>query len=843
MFRLASGVALLAAALAVALPAAGRADKDKPTKVEIAKRGKAATAFVTTKGGTGTAFCVHPSGLFLTTDHAVRGADGGEVTLVLDSALTTQKVLKAKVVRTDKDLELALVRADGAKNLPSLSIGSVDGLAELADVVACGFATERPPPALKADYPAISVNAGTVTTLGQKDGQLRYVMVNLGASYANYGGPLLDDSGKFVGVLVTFAAGKPGIVEAIPINRVAQFLKSPDVSFAPPELTAAAAEKPQEFRARVTALVPDAPEPRVKLVLRAGDEKPREFPMKNVKGEWVISAAPVVKAAANTVEFTARIGNGSVTGNVEDAEITIGGKSVRLSAVRKIDFAPKVVATLADGKTLEGDIGGLGVVEIRLGDQKVKLDLTKAAQITTQAAEEITSVSATIIVTSDDKEVARVSKIVPIHRTVTPAVGSTAGLVAIKPPVFSGDKVTKQLPDTFSDAVVAGGGRYLIFQLPKLKKLAVFDVSEAKVTNYIPLAEEKAVFAAGLDCVIVGLPGAGRMERWSLTTFEREKNVSFAGEIRGLLMGHASSWAVVVDGVFLDPMTFKPLPLTYYGTSEPPPKEERAWSHAEFPLNASADGTVFGNWHPGSSPSYCGTRVVEGSDVRRYLTINLFHTVPSPDGRWVYTSKGVVTREMKYAHADDAKYGYCLPATSGDYFFALTSADDKGVGGTFTVHHRGMKGPIGRLDKADHGLRFEHWGREGTGGPWKRAFFIPEAKVIAVLPVSNDRVVLHKFDLDDALEKSGLDYLFVTSQPPRAAKPGDTFTYPLVVKSKHGGLKYKLDSGPKGMTISATGVVSWPVPTEAKGDQNVILTVTDKTGQDAFHTFTVKVAK
>ena len=73
--------------------------------------------------------------------------------------------------------------------------------------------------------------------------------------------------------------------------------------------------------------------------------------------------------------------------------------------------------------------------------------------------------------------------------------------------------MTKQLPEVFSDAVVAGGGRFLILQIPKLKKLAVFDVSEAKVTKYIPLAEENAVFAAGLDAVIVGLPRGGR---WSV---------------------------------------------------------------------------------------------------------------------------------------------------------------------------------------------------------------------------------------------------------------------------------------------------------------------------------------
>ena len=41
-------------------------------------------------------------------------------------------------------------------------------------------------------------------------------------------------------------------------------------------------------------------------------------------------------------------------------------------------------------------------------------------------------------------------------------------------------------------------------------------------------------------------------------------------------------------------------------------------------------------------------------------------------------------------------------------------------------------------------------------------YFVPDAKVIAVLPSSNDQVVLHKFDADAALEKSGQDYLIVT---------------------------------------------------------------------------------
>ncbi len=824
---------MVAALLAAALPAAGA---DKPTKVELAKRMKAATAFVEVPGkSNGTAFCIHSSGLFVTTEGAVRGAETAGVTVTLNAGQPNEKAHKAKVVRVDKSAELALVRVEGVPNLSVLPLGTADGLTELADVVACGFSPGRASPATdNKSYLILSINAGTVSSVRHKGNQPLTVVVDLGPIYNCDGGPVLDDAGKVVGVLVSFVGGKPGGNEAIPINRVLAFLNEPDVTFAPPEVLAAALDKPHEFKARVAVLAPGGAEPRVKLLLQAGTEKAREFPMTRTNNEWVASAKPLAAPLAPGLELTARIGGSSVTGTADDAELTVGRQRVKLSAIRKLVLGAKPIATLADGKTLEGPVTGLGTVELRIGDQKVKLDLAKASELATRVLDELPTVTATVVVTgADDKELARAAAPVPVRRAAGPGTPDV--------PAPTAAKVTKQLPDTFSDAVVAGGGRYLVFQMPKLKKLAVFDVAEAKVVNYIPLAEDKATFAAGLDCVIVGLPGAGRLERWSLTTFEREKNVSVAGEIRGLVMGHASTWAVVVDGVFLDPVTLKPLPLTYIWDRNE--KGQRAWVAHEWPMIASADGTVFGRWASNQSPTECALRVVEGNEVRLVRGWNQMHVIPGPNGRWVYTTKGAITRELKVAHADDEKYGYCLPAMSGDYFLSLTSANERDkTGGTFTVYHRGMKGPIGKLEKADHGLVFNGWDRE-PAGPWSRVFFIPEAKVIAVLPVSNDRVVLHKFDLDDALEKSGLDYLFVASTPPRAAKPGAPLAYPLAVKSKHGGVTYKVDSGPKGMTVSAAGVVTWAVPADTTGEQTVVLSIKDKAGNEAFHSFVLKVAK
>ena len=93
------------------------------------------------------------------------------------------------------------------------------------------------------------------------------------------------------------------------------------------------------------------------------------------------------------------------------------------------------------------------------------------------------------------------------------------------------------------------------------------------------------------------------------------------------------------------------------------------------------------------------------------------------------------------------------------------------------------------------------------------------------------------------VEKSGEDYLIVTSNPKQEVKAGTNFTYPIKVKSKQGGLTYKLDSAPMGMLVSPTGVVTWSVPASTTGDHDVILSVRDRSGQEAFHTFVLHIVK
>jgi len=82
---------------------------------------------------------------------------------------------------------------------------------------------------------------------------------------------------------------------------------------------------------------------------------------------------------------------------------------------------------------------------------------------------------------------------------------------------------------------------------------------------------------------------------------------------------------------------------------------------------------------------------------------------------------------------------------------------------------------------------------------------------------------------------------FVFSDPSPLAKPGATYSYQLEVLSKKGGLNFKLESGPEGLAVSPTGKVTWKAPAKpADSDVDVLVTVSDSSGQEVFHNFRVE---
>ena len=99
----------------------------EPSRAEITKRIKAATAYVQAgPHGEGSAFCVDSSGYFLTNEHVIRKAT--EIKLFLNPGLATEDVVTARVIRIDAGLDLALLKVDRKAAFSSLPLGSSDGL-------------------------------------------------------------------------------------------------------------------------------------------------------------------------------------------------------------------------------------------------------------------------------------------------------------------------------------------------------------------------------------------------------------------------------------------------------------------------------------------------------------------------------------------------------------------------------------------------------------------------------------------------------------------------------------------------------------------------------------------
>ena len=113
-------------------------------------------------------------------------------------------------------------------------------------------------------------------------------------------------------------------------------------------------------------------------------------------------------------------------------------------------------------------------------------------------------------------------------------------------------------------------------------------------------------------------------------------------------------------------------------------------------------------------------------------------------------------------------------------------------------------------------------------------------KLLVVIPATKDKLYLTRLDVGEALEKSGIDYITVTSRPPAQFAPGETLAYAIAVKIKKGPPKFKLESGPDGMAVSADGKLEWKVPAGfAEPQVTVIVSVAAAGGQEVFHTFRV----
>jgi Trypsin-like peptidase domain len=836
-------LAVFLAATAVARPADGEL-----SRAEIGKLGKRSTALVECQlgrgKGYGSAFCIHASGLFITNEHVVHGAGADAISLVLDPSLKSERIVKARVLRSDPAKDLALLAIDGVKDLPFLELGTDDGLTELNEIVAFGFPFGTMLASGGGSYPAISVNVGNITALRRNKGVLERIQTDAALNPGNSGGPVLDRRGKVIGLVVAGVRGS-GVSFIIPVSHLTPFLARPELEFHPPSVDRAHQHDPTLFEARVVSVVPGGAAPTVELTLRAEGGAERHYPMRSETGKYRSRAIPIPRPKEPVpVRLVITYPEGSVIGMLEDRTVRVADKECLLSEVTGWRAQPTPRVTFLDGKSAEGTLAGLETFDLRLArDAKVSVKLDQATAVNVQCVNAVSSVECVVVARQGDKEVGRTTATLriadPAPLIAEGSGGGAAPGIEVGAPKLTGDRMSVPLPATVEDACPGGGGRYLILHLARLNKLAVFDVTQARIAGYIPLADSNVRFAAGRTKLVVVLPDRNFIQRWDLTTLARELNVplpttekvlhvAMGADSEGPVCLSASDGPVKGEMLFLDLKTLKELRLTAVG---------RRWVHpvAEAPVRASSDGRVFGTFRGDTSPQMMQTAVVNGDKVIfNGNGESVGHVFPGPDGSVVFSGRGRFTAELKPIGKTGRDGLYCLPAVRGPYYLGLKITDWRPgakTKATVTLHVGADERSVATLTGIDLPDEMNEWDRERFAND-RRIILIPEAKVVAVIPTSADHLVLHRLDVDELLNKADIDFLFLTSSPPASVHKGGQLSYQMTAKSRRGGVAYKLDSGPPGMTVTKTGLLTWAVPAAITDKElDVIVSVTDASGR------------
>jgi S1-C subfamily serine protease len=167
------------------------------------------------RGGLGSGIVISPDGLVLTNSHVVGASK--QIRLRDNEGIVTD----ARVLGVDPDTDLALLRADGARDLRYARLGNSKSLRRGQLVVAIGN-----PLGFES-----TVTAGVVSALGRSIRSVSgrtiedVIQTDAALNPGNSGGPLVSSAAEVIGINTAIISGAQGICFAVASNT-AQFVLS-----------------------------------------------------------------------------------------------------------------------------------------------------------------------------------------------------------------------------------------------------------------------------------------------------------------------------------------------------------------------------------------------------------------------------------------------------------------------------------------------------------------------------------------------------------------------------------------------------------------------------------------
>jgi len=421
-----------------------------------------------------------------------------------------------------------------------------------------------------------------------------------------------------------------------------------------------------------------------------------------------------------------------------------------------------------------------------------------------------------------------------------------------------------QFDSVLRNIIGGGGGRYVIGFDAEKKQVVIVEVAEREVAHRIPV-DEQPLLTAGAEKLILYIPGKNQLVRYDLKTGGREQAVPLeAGtKIRSLTMGSDSSGPLLADIVaddvddrrrferdgrdehpaFFDPATLLRMTVKYVDVG--PSDDDRFGFERTVGWQASSDGRLFSAVGSGTVIRFDGNV----AEVRRGRSDRFSYAAPSGDGRLLLRGTQILNE-----HGDplgefpmQPKYQGrgLVPAERGQLFlgfYARGRDDDRNrrPRRPFEIYVPSNPTPIAEMFDIDQLVAGDSY--SGTNETGERIFFAPHLSQIVTIPASADRLTVYPFDLEQELQRRVDDYLFILGPIPPDALRQKPWSHQLDIRSKRGGVVCKLESGPKGMTITPEGLLEWPSPPSVTSKSTPVVVSVNATGaEELLYVFPLRV--
>lgn len=841
----------------------------------VIQTGKASVALVEVgKDKVASAFCIDPLGVFVTNHHVVEDLGlRGSVKLVMQSSEADEWSLSAEVVLMNKADDLAVLKAYSVprdKKLTALELAREPNLYETMDLIAFGFPFGKQLTVKKGENPSISVNVGKLTAIRKESGVVEYIQLDATLNPGNSGGPVVDASGKVVGI-VSFGLLASGVNFAIPVEKLWPMLHTPFYSVDAGGLLLDP-YIPSDVRVGLISMQKDIPDLSAEIWCIGSTSGKIEVPLKSIAKNQFEGPVSVSQDDPKKIPLRGRIvlSEGQIRGVVANDRLVLNGKELWLSSIasmRRSEDGKTNSILLQDGNALTVDAATLPQLKVDCGEVPASIPLSKAVFAEFERGKQQDDFVFNLVIKSQGKVIIQevinetMSQAAELYAKADAQADSqsdrainslnmdlTAGTTRQRPK-YTGKQKTIPLPSEMTDVARAADGRFLLVTMSGTASLAIIDLDQSEIVKILPLSSPEALVAGTMEHFFVVDPIKKNLQRYSLATLELEKVAPSAcdGKILAIVAGEASNGPLLMicesekgglsgaNWMLVDPLKLKSIPFEVEKRGSD--RIRGVHSGSGQSIRASADGKVFGAWGSLGSPS--GVIVARLSD--RYLTAryehsSFGHVVPTADGMHILTGSGGVLSpslsgvESTSSFQTSSSQPTLFPTSHPNIYLSVRSrkSNDRPVAQDTLVHVRqfGAEAPLAGFPL----VGLEVMSRNGAlNGPIldKRLYLDVEAGILVSIPFSNDTILVQPFDMQAELKKSAADYLVATPPKNKKFTPGAIYQTQITAETNRPNIGYRLLSGPSGMKVSATGELLWKVPglfTQANVD--IIVSIT-----------------